>query len=128
MSLKQELDSLRKTHAGVDDLVYADISAQMVLYANSGDTRSQEVYDKLLGRAGALLTPDGATVAMARAIGADAGDALVLNSDGSGMVLVVRAAANPDECLIFGCRPGADVSAISQAAAGTLTRFAASGQ
>jgi len=126
MSLKKELDALREAHAGVEDLVYADVSAHMVLYACSAAERSQEIYDGLLNRAGALLDANGPTVAMGRAIGAGASDGLVLDSDGGSLRLIVRTGANSEECLIFGCRAGADISAISKAASETLTRFAAS--
>jgi len=124
MSLKEELDALRRSQEGVDDLVYADLTSQMVLYASSGDARAQEAYDRLVTRAGALLAAKGPAARMGAAIGIAPGDGLTLESDGTGVHLYVRAGTNADECLIFGCRPGADVSAIATAAAETLTRFA----
>lgn len=126
MSLKEELDGLRKSHDGVRDLVYADMSAGMVLYANSGETRSQEVYDRLFARAAQLLAEGGPAAKMGMSVGAAVRDAFILDSDGAGLRLFVRVEANAEECLIFGCHPGADVSAISRAAAETLTRFASS--
>jgi len=126
MSLKAELDGLRKAHEGVEDLIYADLSSQMVLYASSMEARSQEVYDRLLGRAGQLLAADGPAATVAKAIGATTRDALMVDGDGTTVRLFVRAEANEEECLIFACRPGTDVSAISKAAAETLTRFASS--
>ena len=126
MSLKAELDALRKAHDGVEDLVYADMSAHMVLYATSVSERSQEVYDALVRRAGKILEKGSTTAKMARAIGATARDAFTVDGDGTGLRLFVRAEANADECLIFGCQPGADVSAIAKSGAETLTRFASS--
>jgi len=126
MSLKEELDRLREAHEGVEDLIYADISSQMVLYASSREARSQEIYDSLLSRAQQLLAADGPAAQVAQTIGADTTDALMIDGDGSIVRLFVRAGANAEECLIFGCEPGTDVSAISRAAAETLTRFASS--
>lgn len=126
MSLKEELDRLRKAHEGVEDLIYADMSSQMVLYATSREARSQEIYDSLLSRAQQLLAADGPAAQVAQTIGANTTDALMIDGDGSIVRLFVRAGANAEECLIFGCAPGTDVSAISRAAAETLTRFASS--
>lgn len=127
MSLKEDLEKFRAGHPGIEDLVYADLTSQMVLFASSLGVRPQEVYDSHLKRALSLLPKGGSASVLAGAIGADPGDALLVDADGSAVRLIVRAAANADECLILGCAPGAELSAIAAAAAKALTRFAAAG-
>jgi len=71
-----------------------------------------------------MLNASGAAMSLAQAVGAKAQDSFLLDYDGTGLKVYVRAAANAEECLIFGCDAEADVSAIAKAASECLSQFA----
>ncbi|MCP5074075.1 MAG: hypothetical protein GY947_12395 [Rhodobacteraceae bacterium] len=120
MSVREELEALKSSHAGVKHLVFGDTSTGMVLFATAQTERSQEEHDAMVARGTNMLAVAGENFA---SIEPDNGVQIV-SSDQDGIVMYLRAAGSPDEGLFLTLTPGVDVRAIGQSAAATLARIA----
>ena len=122
MSIQERLESFRQNHSGIDHLVYADLSAGMVLVTASATPRRQEDHDALVVRGSAAMSES--VRALANGLGSDVG-CQVLVKDGRGNALIIAASSSPDEAFVLSVADDTNTRAISLEAVEILTELGA---
>jgi hypothetical protein len=122
MGIADQLTAMRRDFPGCRVATFADLSSGLVLFTSADGRVPQERLDAFCHRARAILSGPTAVAATAL-LGAPIQQSVV--SDGEGLLVLVRAPAEPDEVVICQCDAGIDLQAFTARAADALATLGA---